>query len=79
MYSVAFQLFTETYLNRLRRCSSGIPQCQHCFWFDLIYDLIYCVSRHFQQYFSYIMATSVKMVEEAGVPGENHWPWASNW
>jgi hypothetical protein len=18
-------------------------------------------------------------LEEAGVPGENHWPWASNW
>jgi len=24
------------------------------------------------------MATSL-MVEEAGVPGENHRPWASNW
>jgi hypothetical protein len=36
------------------------------------------VSRHFQQYFSYIMAT-VLVVEEAGVPGENHRPWASNW
>jgi hypothetical protein len=21
----------------------------------------------------------VLVVEEAGVPGENHWPWASNW
>ena len=27
---------------------------------------------HFQQYFSYIM-------EETGVPGENHWPVASDW
>jgi hypothetical protein len=31
-----------------------------------------------QQYFSCIMATSL-VVEEAGVPGENHRPWASNW
>jgi len=37
--------------------------------------LIYCIQRHFQQYFSYIMATR----EEAGVPGENHRPWTSNW
>ena len=27
----------------------------------------------------YIMATSFLMVEKAGVPGENHRPWASNW
>jgi hypothetical protein len=26
--------------------------------FDLVLDLIYCTLRHFQQYFSYIMATS---------------------
>jgi hypothetical protein len=31
---------------------------------------------HFQQYFSYIMAVSLLM-EETGVPGENHWPVAS--
>jgi hypothetical protein len=29
---------------------------------------------------SYIMATGpVLVVEEAGVPGENHRPWVSNW
>jgi len=22
---------------------------------------------------------SVLVVEEAGVPGKNYWPWASNW
>ena len=43
-------------------------------WFDLIFG----VYRHFQQYFSYIMALAL-VVEEAGVPGENHRPWASNW
>ena len=32
------------------------------------------VKRHFQQYFSYIMAT-ILLVEEAGVPGENHRSW----
>jgi hypothetical protein len=40
--------------------------------------LIFGAYRHFQQYFSYIMATSF-VVEEAGVAGENHRPWASNW
>ena len=43
-------------------------------------DLIYCVYRHFQQYFSYYMSwRPVSVVEEAEVPGENHRPWASNW
>ena len=35
-----------------------------------LFWLIYCVQRHFQQYFSYIMATGFS-VEEASVPGEN--------
>jgi hypothetical protein len=41
-------------------------------------DLIYC----FNATFSNISAISwrpVLVVEEAGVPGENHRPWASNW
>ena len=42
-------------------------------------DLIYYAQRHFQQYFSYISWRPVLVVEEAGVPGENHRPWASNW
>ena len=33
----------------------------------------YGIERHFQQYFSYIV------VEETGVPGENHQPVASHW
>jgi len=36
----------------------------------------------FNATFSNISATSwqpVLVVEEAGVPGENHRPWASNW
>jgi len=32
----------------------------------------------FQQYDSYITAT-VLLVEETGVPEENHRPWARNW
>jgi hypothetical protein len=40
--------------------------------------LIFGAYRHFQQYFSYIMATNF-VVEEAGVAGENHRSWASNW
>ena len=32
----------------------------------------YGVKRHFQQYFSYFMVRSVLLVEETGVPGENH-------
>jgi hypothetical protein len=36
MYSMKFQLFTKTYVNRLRRCdwySSDILQCQHYIWY----------------------------------------------
>ena len=40
-------------------------------WFDGAY-------RHFQQYFSYIMAVSL-LVEVIGGPGENHRPVASHW
>jgi len=40
--------------------------------------LIFGVERHFQQYFSYIMATSFSG-ERTRVPGENHRLWASNW
>jgi len=28
---------------------------------------------------SAILWCPVLVLEEAGVPGENHWPWASNW
>jgi len=37
------------------------------------------VKRHFQQYFSYIMATSFSGGRSRNIPGENHRPWASNW
>ena len=48
------------------------------FWncYDLIWSLV------FNATFSNISAISwrlVLMVEEAGVPGENHRPWARNW
>ena len=45
-------------------------------WFDLIWFLV------FNATFGNISAISwrpVLVVEEAGVPGENHRPWASNW
>ena len=45
-------------------------------WFDLIWFLV------FNTTFSNISTISwrpVLVVEEAGVPGENHRPWASNW
>jgi len=44
-------------------------------WFDLIFLV-------FNATFSNISAISwrsVLVVEEVGVPGENHRPWASNW
>ena len=48
-----------------------------CVWFPLVW---FCgVIRHFHQYCSYIVAgMSVLMVEETGVPGENHRPSASH-
>jgi len=33
----------------------------------------------FNATFSYITWRPVLVVEEVGVPGENHRPWASNW
>ena len=45
-------------------------------WFDLIWFLV------FNATFSNISAISwrpVLVMEEAGVPGENYRPWASNW
>ena len=41
--------------------------------------MVYGVQRHFQQYVSYIRGGSVLLVEEIGVPGENHEPVASHW
>ena len=43
-----------------------------------IVGLVYGVKRHFQHYFSNIMR-AVLLVEETGVPGENHRPVASHW
>jgi hypothetical protein len=39
--------------------------------------LVYCVQRHFQEYFSYIL-TSVLLVEEFGLPRENRRPVANH-
>jgi hypothetical protein len=41
-------------------CSTSVlihVRCSICL-FDVLFDFIYCAKRHFQQYFSYIMATS---------------------
>ena len=44
------------------------------------FGLVYGVERHFQQYFSYkCISWSVLLVEETGVPAENHQPVASHW
>ena len=46
------------------------------------YDLILIWFIVFNATLSYISAISwrlVLVVEEAGVPGVNQWPWASNW
>jgi hypothetical protein len=48
----------------------------HAALIDLI--LIFGVLRHFQQYFSYIMATSFSGGRSRS-SGENHRPWTSNW
>ena len=50
---------------------SGTCKCNEMIWFIV-----------FNATFSNISAISwrpVLVVEEARVPGENHWPWASNW
>ena len=45
-------------------------------WFQISIIILFLVfKRHFQQYFSYIMAISL-LVREAG---ENHRPLVSNW
>jgi hypothetical protein len=52
----------------------------HVFIFEL-FDLIF-IFFVFSATFSNILAISwrpVSVVEETGVPGENHRPWASNW
>jgi len=41
-----------------------------------MFSLLYDIYRHFQQYFSYIVAVSLLVVETA-VLGENHRPVAS--
>jgi hypothetical protein len=44
---------------------------------DLILFLVFNTT--FSKHFSYIMAMINLVVEEAGVLGENHRPWTSNW
>ena len=50
--------------------------------FDILVKLVDLIFIVFNSTFSKISAISwrpVLVVEEAGVPGENHRPWASNW
>jgi hypothetical protein len=58
---------------------------------DILYNISVCGFFYYFLYFDFwcfnatfnnISATSLRpvlVVEEAGVPGENHRPWASNW
>jgi len=47
--------------------------------FDCVCSDLDCVKRHFQQYFSYIMATSFRGGRSRSIRRDNHRPWASNW
>ena len=49
-----------------------------CYW-DIGKNMMIDWLLVFNATFSNISAISVLVVEEAGVPGENHRPWASNW
>jgi hypothetical protein len=54
---------------------TAVNKEENKFYFkDLILIDFLVFKRHFQQYFSYIMATS-----GGRVPGENHRPWVNNW
>jgi hypothetical protein len=60
--------------NTFLPCAKGIlNQNKLIGWFGLVFN------DHFQQYFSYISWRPVLLVEETGVPGENHRPVASHW
>ena len=52
-----------------------MPPGQFIFVTRLVW-FVYGVLRHFQQYFSYIVA--VLLVEKVGVPRENHGPVANH-
>jgi hypothetical protein len=50
--------------------------------FDILVKLVDLIFIVFNSTFSNISAISwrpVLVVEEAGIPGENHRPWACNW
>jgi hypothetical protein len=55
----------------------NIYMCVYCTVFTYNKWLVYGDLRHFQQYFSYIVAVSL-LVEETGVLGENHRPAVSH-
>ena len=62
-------------------CARVNPQQYTCLLDNLLFVtrlvwLVYGVLRHFQQYFSYIVA--VLLVEKIGVPRENHRPVANH-
>ena len=41
--------------------------------------MVWFMMFNFQHYFSYIVAVSFIGGEETGLPGKNHWPFASHW
>ena len=57
-------------------CVSSLDHLDNCNFF-LKLD-IWCVNATFNN-ISAISWQPVLVVEETGVPGENHRPWASNW
>ena len=72
-----FQFYSGSQLPLIFICGNGFEYCP-------IVLLIWLIDWYlvFNATFSNISATSwrpVLVVKEAGVPGENHRPWASNW
>ena len=64
-------------LKTLFNCDCIIIKVMLCYVHDHILDALQvpaCVQRHFQQYFSYIVAVSFFLVQKARVPRENHRP-----
>jgi hypothetical protein len=68
----------QNYLKTLYILTSTYQLFQpHCHDLILIFDF-WCFNATFNN-ISAISRRPVLVVEEAGVPGENHRPWASNW
>jgi len=75
LYLLFFHFITrvKTFFNY----QTPICHINQTFWFEFDFDF-WCFNATFNN-ISAISWRPVLMVEEAGVPRENHRPWASNW